>query len=105
MVVTLPKESCLLRRDVVELDQHPLHGNVAAVELAGKHQRSVTAGTQLGVGIHLDASHLDDGTGHSLHIIGNREDVRLKRLLLAHLHSILHRVVHGASTRLVVPGL
>lgn len=106
MIVALPQQPRLLRRNVVELDQHALHSHRATVKLASKHQGAVTSGAQLVLRVDLDVPHTDDRARHGLHVVGHRPDVGLNQIgCVAQPLRVLDGLINRGRRRFVVARL
>ena len=105
MIVTLSQQLCFLAGNLIELDQHALHGNSTSIPLSGENNGTVASYTELLFLVDLQTSHLQDRTRNVIDAIGDGDDIGLQVWLLTNFFSLFDDFVHSGLGGFVITGL
>ncbi len=105
MIVALPEQPRLLAGNLVELDQHALDGDIAAIPLAGKDNGAIAPRAKLLCLVDLEAPHLQDGTRDLVGRPRHSDNVRLKLGLTNKSLGLVDDLFHSLLRRIVIAGL
>ena len=105
VIIRFPQQPRLLAGNLVELDEHALHGHVAAIPFAGKHNCAVAPRAQLLGLVDLQAAHLEDLARELATVVGSSHDVGLDPGIREQRVWLVDHLLDGFLGGLVAAGL
>lgn len=105
MIIRFPQQPRLLAGNLVELDQHALHGDITPIPLPGKDNCAVAPRAQLLGLVDLQTAHLEDLARELAAVVGPRHDVGLDLGVGEQRIWLVDHLLDGFLWGLVVAGL
>ena len=105
MIVALPQQPRLLAGNLIELHQHTLDSNIAAIPFPGKHNSTIASRAQLLSLIDLETPHLEDVARNLVAISRHGDDIGLKLGLTDERLGLINNLLDRLLWRIVIAGL